>query len=441
MITPAYSMTSTERVLPRLALDFTTASLDPRVTITRALNTATCVGSDGYIRTVNADLPRFDYNPSTLACRGLLIEESRINIRSYSEDFSNAVWAPTGLNQTGTPAWVNVAASPANTLTADKLIADTSTGRHRVVGGAQATSSGSRYAMSIFAKKSEYSKIAIGEFNNGTGWASFNLLTGAVIATGGTGSPTASIETYKDDWFRCILTFTAAAFSRFDVYALNDVYTNTDPSSYNFTGDNASGVFVWGAQLELGAFATSYIPNLATGTTTRNADVVSMTGTNFSSWFNASAGTLMVSATGYNAATVAQGGTAPTAVSLYAAAAVNPYATIAIARRDNATLNSPSGFILSDTGSLGADIQKNTVSWVGATVNAAIAWNGSTDAAFTANGLTVGTDTSYTLPTSDSLQIGRWGSETISGYWSGHIRRVSFYPQRLTNAELQAITN
>ena len=41
MITPAYSFTAMERVLPRLALDFTTASLDSRVTITRALNTAT----------------------------------------------------------------------------------------------------------------------------------------------------------------------------------------------------------------------------------------------------------------------------------------------------------------------------------------------------------------------------------------------------------------
>lgn len=425
MITPAYSMTSTERVLPRLALDFTTASLDPRVTVTRALNTATCVGSDGYIRTVNADLPRFDYNPSTLACRGLLIEESRINIRSYSEDFSNAIWAPTGLNQTGTPAWVNVAASPANTLTADKLIADTSAGRHRVVGGAQATASGSRYAMSIFAKKSEYSKIAIGEFNNGVGWASFNLLTGAVIATGGTGSPTASIEAYKDDWFRCILTFAAGAFSRFDVYALNDAYTNTDPSSYNFTGDNTSGVFIWGADLELGAFATSYIPTTTTSVT-RNADVVSMTGTNFSSWYNASEGTFTVQ---FDSAAVSASGAA-----VY----------YALGASDGTTSNI-NGVYLFQTTSYGASVvggatQANITAGT-VTVNTAqkIAYAYKANSFSAAlNGAAANIDTSGSIPTVDRLTVG--ASYSGSNLINGHVAKLAFYPQRLTNNEVRAFS-
>ena len=75
MITPSFALTATERVLPRLALDFTTASLDPRVTFTRALNTATRINSSGLVETVNADTPRFDYtlNPGG-ACKGLLIE-------------------------------------------------------------------------------------------------------------------------------------------------------------------------------------------------------------------------------------------------------------------------------------------------------------------------------------------------------------------------------
>lgn len=422
MITPAYSMTSTERVLPRLALDFTTASLDPRVTVTRALNTATCVGSDGYIRTVNADLPRFDYNPSTLACRGLLIEESRINIRSYSEDFSNAIWAPTGLNQTGTPAWVNVAASPANTLTADKLIADTSTGRHRVVGGAQATASGSRYAMSIFAKKSEYSKIAIGEFNNGVGWASFNLLTGAVIATGGTGSPTASIEAYKDDWFRCILTFAAGAFSRFDVYALNDAYTNTDPSSYNFTGDNTSGVFIWGADLELGAFATSYIPTTTTSVT-RNADVVQMTGTNFSSWYNASQGAIYVEGSRFTSLVFS--------------------AQVAIS--DGSTTNEI--YICSNTPGYGGTSAIGRISattggdtWVGPTAvntTAKMMLTYGTTNSFAVNG-SAGSAIVASQPTVDRMLIGARGNG--SNALNGYVRKIMYYPQRLTDRQIQAIS-
>ena len=87
MITPAYSPTATERVLPRMALDFTTGVLDPRVTVTRALNTATRVNSSGLVEIVNANLPRFDYDPVTLAPKGLLIEEARTNLFFQSQAF------------------------------------------------------------------------------------------------------------------------------------------------------------------------------------------------------------------------------------------------------------------------------------------------------------------------------------------------------------------
>ena len=79
MITPSFGLTATERVLPRLALDFTTASLDSRITFTRSGNTATVTNSSGVIVGINANLPRFDFDPTTLVCRGLLIEETRIN--------------------------------------------------------------------------------------------------------------------------------------------------------------------------------------------------------------------------------------------------------------------------------------------------------------------------------------------------------------------------
>lgn len=420
MITPAYSMTATERVLPRLALDFTTAALDPRVTVARALNTATCVNSSGFIETVNANLPRFDYSPITLQPRGLLIEESRINIRSFSEDFSNAVWAPTNLNQTGTPPWVNVATSPANTLTADKLIANTTNGTHRVVGGAQATSSGSRYAMSIFAKKSEYSKIAIGEFNNGVGWASFNLLTGAVIATGGTGSPTASIEPYRDDWFRCILTFAAGAFSRFDIYTLNDAYTNTEPSSYNFTGDNTSGVFIWGADLELGAFATSYIANLATGTTTRNADVVSMTGTNFSSWYNSSEGTFVANFIPYAAGSYT-----------VFSATNNSFNNRIQGEASNAVQ-----FLVGDGGAIQAFLDAGTIT-AGALSKIATSYKAGRFAV-SLNSSALAQILSGTVPSVNRLDIGNLSG--FAQFYNGWIPGLRYFPLSLTAAELQAFS-
>ena len=126
MITPSFSITATERVLPKLALDFTTASLDPRITFTRALNTATKVNSSGFIETVNADTPRFDYDPITKVCKGLLIEESRTNQALQSENLTTT-WTRTGVNAFGSPA-----ASPANTNTAYAVIENTSGGGHFV---------------------------------------------------------------------------------------------------------------------------------------------------------------------------------------------------------------------------------------------------------------------------------------------------------------------
>jgi len=88
MLTPGYNLTATERVLPRLALDFTTAVLDPRVTVTRALNTATRINSNGLVEGVNANLPRFDYNFATNSYKGILIEETRANSFIYSEQLN-----------------------------------------------------------------------------------------------------------------------------------------------------------------------------------------------------------------------------------------------------------------------------------------------------------------------------------------------------------------
>lgn len=121
MITPAYSPTATERVLPRLALDFTTGVLDPRVVVTRALNTATRVNSSGYVEIVNSNVPRFDYDPATLALRGLLIEEERKNLVAYSNQFdNNGAWVKTRSSISA-----DVIVSPDGTQNGDKLIEDT----------------------------------------------------------------------------------------------------------------------------------------------------------------------------------------------------------------------------------------------------------------------------------------------------------------------------
>lgn len=149
MITPAYALTATERVLPRLALDFTTAVLDPRVTVSRALNTATVQNADGSVSIVNADLPRFDF--ANGVCRGLLIEEARTNVLLNSV-FAGAVagtpgTAPTNwldLQSTGTIASVS-----AGIYAAGNAIRITNTGTRRAFYRSQALLANTTYTYSL----------------------------------------------------------------------------------------------------------------------------------------------------------------------------------------------------------------------------------------------------------------------------------------------------
>ena len=405
MITPSYSATATERVLPRMALDFTTASLDSRVTVTRALNTATAVNSSGFIAVVNANLPRFDYNPVTLACKGLLIEEARTNILTYSAQLENAAW--TRLNATVT---ADAAVSPDGGTNADKLIGTAGLANIAVFQSPALTAS-TAYTETVYAKKAEWSWVALeirGESADAI-QAWFNLNTGAVGTIVGAG--TATITDAGNGWYRCSLTRTMGATTtspRVRIYPTN---ANTLFS----TGDGTSGIFAWGAQLEAGAFATSYIPTTTTSLT-RNADVVSMTGTNFSDWYNASEGTFVAS--GY---------------SVYSVVGANPL-IYASDGTENNYLRLLANNVSSSTVNVSGVAQAN-FSFGSPTVNSAIndyvlayklnsfcaAYNSST-----------GTDVSGTLPVVDRLQIGQRASGTLM---SGTIKRIYYYNIRLTNNE------
>jgi len=80
VFTPAYSLTATERVLPNLAIDFTTGIVDPRIVCSRVGSTATRTNASGVLEVVAADTSRLDFDPVTLQCRGLLSEGAATNI-------------------------------------------------------------------------------------------------------------------------------------------------------------------------------------------------------------------------------------------------------------------------------------------------------------------------------------------------------------------------
>jgi len=251
MITPSYSLTATERVLPRLALDFTIASLDSRITFARALNTATRVNNNGYVETVNADLPRFDYDPITLACKGLLIEESRANLFLQSENFS-ATWS-TG-NASISPDNV---VSPSNLLDADTLIPANGVALSSCFVQQSITKAASAitYTYSCFAKANGFNGLGlyIRDLANAGNRATvtFSLATGAItVAAAAVGTWTAAsaaVTPFGNGWYRLSLTFTSSTET--SILARFYADDSTIP-----TGDGVKGVALWGAQLEAGAF-------------------------------------------------------------------------------------------------------------------------------------------------------------------------------------------
>lgn len=411
MITPSFSITATERVLPAMALDFTTASLDSRVTFTRTGNTATCVNSSGFVAIVNANLPRFDYNPITLACKGLLIEESRQNVLLQSENFSTT-WYNTESSEL-----VNVITSPSNTLTGDKLVENSALNFHAIQQDVASVSLSS-YTFSVFGKYGERNiQLWFGYANvAGNPVANFDLQNGVLGTT--SGSITSTIENYGNGWYKCSATVTSAVAVAFSCF----IGLTTSPSAARnqiYQGDGTSGAYLWGAQLELGAFGTSYIPT-TTAAVTRNVDVASMTSTNFSSWYTATTGAAVVWA-------IPQTATGTRPLIQFDDTTANEIITL----RGNVA--DPEMYIV-DGGVAQAQIDTGTI-----VANTAYklsgAWNTNLCAA-AKDGGTVGTDTSATMPTPTQLRIGSDGTN----YASAWVQKIMYWKQRIINAEVQAIS-
>ncbi len=390
--------------------DFTTGVLDSRFTFTRASTTATYINSSGYVTTAGTDVARFDHHPTTGAPQGLLVEGTATNLVTYS-DLRTTGWS--GINATGTN---DNATAPNNTTTAT-LWTGTSGGLNRAYSAGFSVTSGTTYTISAWVKKpssnaARYAKIDVRSSIEGLiGWPSngtLDLDTGTISGTGYTVTP------YQNGWYRIVSTGTVNSTTTARMFV-----RITDASGGEPTVTTA--LLWWGAQAETGSGASSYIPTGAS-TATRNPDSCVMTGTNFSSWFNATEGTLLAHAI--------RGRTSD----------IGRIATV----NDNTANESielaadTSGeFIVVDGGSTLANITPGTV-----TANTAFKIAGAykLNDVQAALGGTLGTaDTSVTLPTVDRLMIGQQaGGSPV--YLNGTISLLKYWPTRLTNAQLQSLT-
>ena len=224
----------------------------------RANGYASRVRKDGLIEEVSNDVPRLDWYNSN--CPSLLLEQSRTNLITYSEDFSQSIWTKTNLSILS-----NSIISPEGILSADKLIPDTTSGQHKI-DITRTVTNGATVSLSAFVKKGEYNFCCLYEVTSSKG-RFFDLSNGT---QGGTfvGTPTTSnIENYNNDWYRISISTTVPSTSARYILYVCDTISNT-----SFVGDNIKGIYTWGAQLETGSYATSYIKSNSGSITTRFKD-------------------------------------------------------------------------------------------------------------------------------------------------------------------------
>jgi len=350
--------------------------------------------------------PRFDHDPVTGESLGLLIEESRTNQFTHS-DFGNSTWVANSITKKSTN---NPAPDGSNTAV---LIGDATgapTGSYlyenlNLVGGGIQT-------FTFYAKGTTTGQSAfIDYFDNGANRtrASISLDDGTVGNYLVVGDGVITSTDAGNGWWRCQLTITPIGTGVYEWRA----------------GNNDSGdIYVWGAQVEAGSFPTSYIPTSGS-TVTRAADVASIEGTNFSSWFTQNTGTVFVEASLQSPASSGQ----------------SPIVSIdnsgadyrAIARRANVGVRSTSSTDLIDvTGAI----------WDGEKKKIAATWVPN-DCALVDDGVLVGTDTSTNSPltTVNQMGIGYVNSGGFFTRMGGHMSRLTYYPYRLADATLQEITS
>jgi hypothetical protein len=362
------------------------------VTFTRA-SSGTFVGSNGVLQTAVTDVPRFDHNPTTGESLGLLVEEARTNLVLRSEEFDNASWSKGAASISA-----NSIAAPNGTVTADTLIEDATTAEH-LTEQSFLTVSGTSYTFSVYVK-SDGVKDKVGLRFTTANWSGsssnivrFDLATG--VGTTVSGSPIFSSQALPNGWWKFSITSTSSstgsATARIHLVA-------TGGTNLSYAGDGTSGMYLWGAQLEAGAFPTSYIPT-TTATVTRSADVASDTtrGGNIRSLYvqfrSPASGTRPVVSLDDNTANE---------------------------RIEILTSGSDPNLLVTDGGSAVADLDAGAVS---ANTTARIAARFNTDNfAASISGGAEALDATGTMPMVDRIRV---GSNQAGGYLNGTIARIT----------------
>jgi hypothetical protein len=372
-------------------------------------------GAVSYYPTTTAPYyaPRLDHD-ATGKPLGLLIEEQRTNLLTHSAEF-DVTWS----NVVGVVnVTANTAVAPDGTSTADKLVPAAATSY--MVKRQPVTTTAASHTFSVYGKESDsgYHLELFTVVRGADVGAVFNLSTGAVLGSANCTTVVSSPD--ANGWRRYCITFIAnAGATNLDVRVATASTINQ-----SMTGDGSAGIFAWGAQLEVGAFATSYIPT-TTASATRSADVASMPTTAFP--YNYGSGTIIVNTRLIGLMTTA----AQRAITL---ANTNNDSIHILA---NNTAGSRDAIIVSGGATQGYNNLAGATTASDTRQGFAFATN---DTAHAVNGASPRTDNTVVLPASAAVKL-IIGLDTFNGVsLNGHIRQVTYIPRRIANEDLQERT-
>lgn len=409
MITPSFNLTATERVLPKLALDFTDPILDSRVTFTRTGNTATVVDSTGNFQMVGNDMPRFDYSRSAIGtCLGLLIESERTNLLSYS-DFAGAVAGVPGFFPTGWTSTLNngsVVSVVTDSLGGNVLTFSTTSTR-KIMAQTLTIAANTTYQCSIYIHS-----------NSGLPFNDIFLLISA---------PAGSVGNFYVNGVLKTLSYVPVAGDRLTYELVSGATTGTATLRVGCGVSNSvTGTVSFSKpQVEIGGFPTSYIPNAGSTQNIRSADIAMITGTNFSSWFNAAEGAFLVKATTSEVPS-------SDGVVRFAAAIYDTNSYVNAIRLERVNGNCRIVKIVAGASAL------QTFTWDNQTTATILCAYKNNDSATSFNA-SIPSSIVGSVPFGVA-QMGIGGNDFGGNSWCGHIQAIRYWPQRLINAEIQAFS-
>jgi hypothetical protein len=306
-----------------------------------------------------------------------------------------------------------------------KITEDTSTGPHNALSTSVAITANLPYTSSIYLAASGRTSATL-QFVNAVNWpgstnpsVTFNLSTGVVTAVSGSSTSGKAKHIGGGVW-RCEITATPTTTGTTQLSILTH-----NGSTTVYTGDGVSGILAWGAQLENGIIASPVIPTTTVAVTRAREDAI-IDGVNFSDWYNQAEGTLGVIATPNTYSN------SPVMMASLNDASPNNRITISQTAGDN-----PRFQILRNSlgaGVIFSPINTNTV--LSNAINIVIMAYNSTSIALVSNGGTV-TESSHDLAPMTRIEI---GAQLSSALANGPISQIVYWPKRLSNTELQALT-